>query len=82
MNFGKVSSCEKLQKVIAALNAAGQHGATTAQIREMSGVEAASTRISELRANGYEIECKRQGSVWRYWLRSAPENAPPVVLGE
>ena len=35
---------------------------------QMMGHVAVSTSISELRANGKDIQCKRTGNVWRYRL--------------
>jgi len=64
---------DKSEQLSAIIWALGRGTRSTAQLHEASGSHAISTRISELRANGYDIRCKRKGGVYFYTLmKEAP----------
>ena len=60
------SKSEQLQLILMTLREYGP--STTLTLSRMSGSMAVSTRISELRANGYEIKCERKAGKWWYTL--------------
>lgn len=75
MHNAKIESSKRLQSVLALLKGRGSRGATTWEIMQECRCLAPGTTISELRKNGYTIECSRDGStqdgrkVYRYTLR-------------
>lgn len=77
MNFAKVKTSHRLQRVLAFLARRGSRGATTAQIVHGTGKLAINSIAAELRANGYAIACKLEGvtpdggKVFRYTLVGA-----------
>lgn len=65
MNAAKLSRSLRLQCVLDFL----QHrpnGATSMEIINACKVVAPATVVSELRHQGYAIDCQREGDVWRY----------------
>lgn len=77
MKFAHVATSPRLQRV-AALLADGCER-TTMEIVLGAQVCAVNSIVSELRANGIDILCRRVGDVWVYW-RPAPvgAEAPPT----
>lgn len=79
MNHGKLAKSPRLQRVHAFLKEAGGE-VTTMEIVVGARAMAVSAVISELRANGAEINCRQEhretGRVWLYTLiKAAPEKA-------
>lgn len=72
----RVRADDQTEKVLAMLRAAGVRGCTNIELWTVA--HAANSRVSDLRQRGYTISSKREsGSVWRYVLRSGPENLKP-----
>lgn len=70
----RVEASPRLQRALAALRRFGSHGCTTAQLFHETGSMAVHSDVSELRANGYTVECKHERTengrrVYRYTLR-------------
>ncbi len=86
MHAAKLKSSDRLQRVLAVLSEGGWY--STRQIIRMAQVCAVNSVISELRANGVQIECKQFAStrgrptIWRYRLRVliAPGQPHPDML--
>lgn len=72
MHFASLKTSPRLQRVYRVLSDGMPH--TTLEIQSTAGVCAVGSTISELRRNGYEIECKCAGRkedgamVYRYRL--------------
>jgi len=56
IHAGNIERCERLQRILAVLADFGWH--TNRELLERTGVHAYSTAASELRANGYPIQCR------------------------
>ncbi|GAB4112864.1 MAG: hypothetical protein Fur0019_19280 [Tibeticola sp.] len=67
MKAARIEASERLQRVLALLEDEREH--TTLDIVIGAGVCAVNSCVAELRANGYDIACRRQGDVWLYRLR-------------
>jgi len=63
----------RLQRVLVALEAAGNIGLSTRELIHHAHVCAVNSCIDELRDNGYDIRCERVGDVWNYWLERKQE---------
>jgi len=82
MHKANPDTSDRLKRLLYALYEAGLSGATTWELMEKARICSASTVVSELRASGYDIECRREGKGrFRYWLKSAPPQKPPIVIG-
>lgn len=74
MHAARLDKSGRLQRVLAALLAAGPAGITTRDLSRQAEVYAAGTYVSELRANGVRVacECERMteggARVYRYRL--------------
>lgn len=66
MHNAKLSKSDRLQRVFNLLLDGKTH--TTRDIIRKASVCAVNSIVAELRVNGVNISCKREGSVWRYWL--------------
>lgn len=66
MNSAKADQSKRLQRVLKVLSDTKPH--TTREIIRKASVCAVNSIISELRDNGYKIECQRTGSKWFYWI--------------
>lgn len=64
MHAAKLVKSDRLRRLYSDLNRKWQ---STLEL-QMKGHVAVSTSISELRANGKNVECVRTGNVWRYRL--------------
>ena len=77
LHAAKVSKSPRLQRVLDYLKWMAQPSgfgwATTRAIIDRANVCAVNSCVAELRANGYDIECKRDGGVWWYRLREDGE---------
>ncbi|RLB71359.1 MAG: hypothetical protein DRH04_01935 [Deltaproteobacteria bacterium] len=72
MHAAKIDS-PRLQRVLSLLRMRGWY--TTWEIMKRARVCAVNTAISELRANGYDIECKRFGqNLYAYRLKREEVN--------
>ena len=71
MHAAKIQKSDRLQRVYKLLKNMKKYGSpwiTTRSIIVNADVCAVNSIISELRANGKEIDCVRTGNVWRYRL--------------
>lgn len=64
MNAANLGRSDRLQRVYKLLSKGGEY--TTLDIIQKAGVCAVNSIISELRANGYEIDCQRRHDKWFY----------------
>lgn len=64
MNAANLGKSERLQRVFKLLSKGGEY--TTLEIIQKAGVCAVNSIISELRANGYQIDCERRNDKWFY----------------
>jgi len=67
MNHANIEKSDRLQRVLALLKRGREQ--STMEIIMQANVMAVSAVVSELRANGYDISCRRDGDVWYYKLR-------------
>ena len=68
MHFAKLADSARLQRALAALREAGEAGLTSMQWIERAQIVAPGTVAPELRKQGVNVVCKREGNVWRYRL--------------
>jgi hypothetical protein len=74
----------RIQKPLAALRAAGHRGLTPLELNQQCGSTRASSDLSELRQNGFNIEKTFDGTteagrkVWRYVLQETNSAFEPV----
>jgi hypothetical protein len=66
MHSARLTKSERLQRVADVLQDGRPH--TTLDILTTARVCAVNSCVSELRANGMPILCKRQGDTWHYQL--------------
>jgi len=66
MNAASIESSERLNRVLDLLSMGGEF--TTLDIIKNANVCAVNSIISELRQNGFEIDCQRRGEKWFYRL--------------
>ena len=64
MNAATLDTSDRLQRVYKLLSKGGEY--TTLDIIQKAGVCAVNSIISELRQNGYEIDCQRRANKWFY----------------
>jgi predicted transcriptional regulator len=64
MNAANMNKSERLQRVYKLLSGGGEY--TTLEIIQNAGVCAVNSIISELRQNGYQINCERRADKWFY----------------
>ncbi len=75
MHAARLDRSPRLQRVLAALQAAGPGGITTRELSRAAEVYAAGTFVSELRKNGVQIACAMERTtadgarVYRYRLQ-------------
>jgi hypothetical protein len=65
MNVARLSKSLRLQLVLDYLQNR-PNGATSMEIIQACRVVAPATVVSELRHQGYDIECQRKGDAWHY----------------
>ena len=74
MHYSKLATSPRLQRLLALLKERGSKGATSIELHEATGALNVATEASSLRHNGFEIECKRDGTsaegakIYRYRL--------------
>jgi hypothetical protein len=64
MNAANLTRSDRLQRVFKLLSGGGEF--TTLEIIQRAGVCAVNSIISELRQNGYQIDCQRRNDKWFY----------------
>ena len=64
MNAANLTKSDRLQRVHRLLSGGGEF--TTLEIIQRAGVCAVNSIISELRQNGYQIDCQRRNDKWFY----------------
>ena len=64
MNAANIENSNRLQRVLDLLKRGGEY--TTLEIIQKAGVCAVNSIISELRQNGYQINCERRADKWFY----------------
>jgi predicted transcriptional regulator len=64
MNAANIEKSDRLQRVLTLLKRGGEY--TTLEIIQNAGVCAVNSIISELRQNGYQINCQRRADKWLY----------------
>jgi predicted transcriptional regulator len=64
MNAANLTKSDRLQRVFKLLSGGGEF--TTLEIIQKAGVCAVNSIISELRQNGYQIDCQRRNDKWFY----------------
>lgn len=77
MHAARFDNSERLQRLAACLRRRGGSGATTDEIRRDTGSVCVHSDVSELRANGFTVDCSFEGlhqgrRVYRYTLTSEP----------
>ncbi|MGI9136144.1 MAG: helix-turn-helix domain-containing protein [Candidatus Nanopelagicales bacterium] len=68
MNAATLDTSDRLQRVYKLLSKGGEY--TTLEIIQKAGVCAVNSIISELRANGFEINCQRRANKWFYRMKN------------
>ncbi len=73
MNARNPKKAEQLKAMLVLLHRRGKGGATTWELAKVGGSCAPSTCISEIRANGYNVQCTREDyaegqRIYRYRL--------------
>lgn len=66
MHSASIENSSRLQRVASVLSDRKKH--TTRDIIRKASVCAVNSCIAELRDNGMQIECERNGGIWRYWV--------------
>ena len=69
MNAASIESSERLNRVLDLLSQGGEF--STLDIIKEANVCAVNSIISELRQNGFEIDCQRRGDKWFYKLEKS-----------
>jgi hypothetical protein len=67
MNYANIEKSLRLQKVITVLKDKKWH--STMDIIKRAEVCAVNSIITELRLNGFDIQCKRDANKWLYQLQ-------------
>ena len=69
MHSAILAKSTRLQRVYKLLKDGKPH--TTRDIIRKASVCAVNSVVAELRSNGVNIACQREGDVWRYWLENS-----------
>lgn len=64
---------DRLRNTLAALADGAEH--STLDLMRQAGICAVSAVVSELRANGCRIDCRREGRIYYYRLRAQKDGA-------
>ena len=70
MKHARLQTSDRLQRVARLLEGGREY--STSEIVQYANVCAVNSAIAELRANGFDIACRRQGDVWFYRLQTQP----------
>jgi hypothetical protein len=79
MHNADVNNSERLAQTLRIIRAGGKWGASTKEISSWTGSVAVATDVSEIRKNGYDIECvydhtnENGRRVYRYHYRGKKE---------
>jgi biotin operon repressor len=73
MKAARIENSQRLQRVSRLLSDGREY--TTLDIVIGASVCAVNSCIAELRANGYDIRCRRHGDLWFYRMETANELA-------
>jgi len=71
MNHANIEKSDRLQRVLELLKRGCEK--STMEIIMQANVMAVSAVVSELRANGYDISCRRDGDLWYYKLQGGQQ---------
>lgn len=71
MNAADIEKSDRLRRVLTVLSDGGER--TTLDIIAYARVCAVNSCIAELRANGFDIRCRREGDKWFYRLEGSPQ---------
>ncbi len=74
MHFARLENSPRLRRVLEVLKEDGAH--TTYEIQERARVCAVASSVSELRAQGFMITCKKRKGAFEYRLVFPEENRP------
>lgn len=66
MNSANIEKSSRLQRVLGVLQDGKRH--STRDIIQAASVCAVNSIIAELRDNGIDVDCQREGFVWWYWI--------------
>lgn len=66
MHAARIDKSDRLKRVARLLGDGREY--STLEIVAYANVCAVNSAIAELRANGYDIACRRDGSLWKYRL--------------
>lgn len=58
MHNADVEKSERLQRTLIVIRSHGKYGCTSATLQALTGSMAPATDVSELRRNGYDIDCQ------------------------
>lgn len=64
MHAAKLSHSDRLKRVAKLLKSGRSY--TTLEIIRKAKIAAVSAAVSELRSQGFEIDCQRKGDIWFY----------------
>jgi len=76
MKHARLATSERLQRVARLLEGGREY--STAEIVQYANVCAVNSAIAELRENGLDIACRRQGDLWFYRLNHQGATACPA----
>jgi len=71
MNAASIENSDRLNRVLELLSQGGEF--TTLDIIKQANVCAVNSIISELRQNGFDIDCQRRGDKWFYKLEKVAQ---------
>lgn len=69
-----IETSDRLRRVLSVLADGREY--TTLDLMAYARVCAVSTAVAELRANGFDIRCKRRGRLWYYRMEVAADAVP------
>jgi hypothetical protein len=73
MNAANIENSDRLNRVLDLLSQGTEF--TTLDIIKQANVCAVNSIISELRQNGFEIDCQRRADKWFYKLEKTPQTS-------
>ncbi len=66
MNYARIENSPRLKRLAEVLADGREH--STLDLVGRAGICAVNSAVAELRENGYDIDCRRQGDTWLYRL--------------
>lgn len=66
MNYARIENSPRLKRLAEVLADGREH--STLDLAMRAGICAVNSAVAELRENGYDIDCRRQGDLWLYRL--------------